>query len=155
MGKQIGEFLAQRRHDSNLSQQRVADAAGISRPYLAQIENGHRDPAEETLQKLFKVLGITLEQALAAVPLDDVLPPGYMDAFAGPVRAYELITQHLQPEVLQEVEAALGDREKMASVMQLMLTEQPVPAPDGWLDLSKQDRDLVQRLVKRLLTSGG
>ncbi|MEX1126427.1 MAG: helix-turn-helix transcriptional regulator, partial [Acidimicrobiia bacterium] len=45
-GKQsdLGEFIRQQRERANLSLRRLADTAGISNPYLSQIERGIRKP---------------------------------------------------------------------------------------------------------------
>jgi DNA-binding XRE family transcriptional regulator len=48
-----------------LTQQRLADAAGISKPYLSQIETGKHKGSADILSALTKALNVTLEEALA------------------------------------------------------------------------------------------
>jgi len=48
-----------------LTQQQLADAAGISKPYLSQIETGKRKGTTEILSALAKALKVTLEEVIA------------------------------------------------------------------------------------------
>jgi DNA-binding XRE family transcriptional regulator len=44
-----------------LTQQQVAEAAGISKPYLSQLESGQRKGTAEVLQAISKVLNVSLD----------------------------------------------------------------------------------------------
>lgn len=55
----VGEFIRQRRERANLSLRRLADKAGISNPYLSQIERGLRKPSAEILKNLSRALEIS------------------------------------------------------------------------------------------------
>ncbi|MBN1992118.1 MAG: helix-turn-helix transcriptional regulator [Anaerolineae bacterium] len=44
-----------------LTQQQVAEAAGISKPYLSQLESGRRKGTAEVLQAISKVLNVSLD----------------------------------------------------------------------------------------------
>ncbi|NGN64096.1 helix-turn-helix transcriptional regulator [Streptomyces sp. A7024] len=57
----IGEFLKEQRRNAQLSLRQLADAAGVSNPYLSQIERGLRKPSAEILQQLAKALRISAE----------------------------------------------------------------------------------------------
>ncbi|GAA4658254.1 helix-turn-helix transcriptional regulator [Streptomyces chumphonensis] len=57
----IGEFLREQRRNAQLSLRQLADAAGVSNPYLSQIERGLRKPSAEILQQLAKALRISAE----------------------------------------------------------------------------------------------
>jgi DNA-binding XRE family transcriptional regulator len=48
-----------------LTQQQLADAAGISKPYLSQIETGKRKGSADVLSALAKALKVTLEEVIA------------------------------------------------------------------------------------------
>jgi DNA-binding XRE family transcriptional regulator len=48
------------REHRGLTQQELADLAGISKPYLSQIENGKRQGTIETLSALARSLGVPL-----------------------------------------------------------------------------------------------
>jgi transcriptional regulator with XRE-family HTH domain len=57
----LGEFLREQRRNAQLSLRQLADAAGVSNPYLSQIERGLRKPSAEILQSLAKALRISAE----------------------------------------------------------------------------------------------
>jgi transcriptional regulator with XRE-family HTH domain len=61
-GAEIGAFIREQRHNAKLSLRRLADDAGVSNPYLSQIERGLRKPSAEILQQLAKGLRISAEQ---------------------------------------------------------------------------------------------
>jgi DNA-binding XRE family transcriptional regulator len=48
-----------------LTQQQLADAAGISKPYLSQIETGKRKGSTDILSALAKALNVSLEEVIA------------------------------------------------------------------------------------------
>jgi len=57
----VGEFLREQRRNAKLSLRQLADAAGVSNPYLSQIERGLRKPSADILQQLAKALQISAE----------------------------------------------------------------------------------------------
>lgn len=57
----LGEFLREQRRNAQLSLRQLADAAGVSNPYLSQIERGLRKPSADILQQLAKALRISAE----------------------------------------------------------------------------------------------
>lgn len=58
---ELGDFIRQQRQRANLSLRRLADRAGISNPYLSQIERGIRKPSAEILKQLSRALSISAE----------------------------------------------------------------------------------------------
>lgn len=58
----LGSYLREQRETAQLSLRQAAKAAGISNPYLSQIERGLRKPSAEILQQLAKGLRISAEQ---------------------------------------------------------------------------------------------
>ena len=61
-GADVGEFIKEQRQGAKLSLRRLAEEAGVSNPYLSQIERGLRRPSAEILQQLAKALRISAEQ---------------------------------------------------------------------------------------------
>ncbi|MGW2514518.1 helix-turn-helix domain-containing protein [Streptomyces scopuliridis] len=57
----LGEYLREQRRNAQLSLRQLADAAGVSNPYLSQIERGLRKPSADILQQLAKALRISAE----------------------------------------------------------------------------------------------
>jgi len=59
--RDLGEFIREQRSSSRLSLRRLSELAGISNPYLSQIERGLRKPSAEILQSIAKALRISAE----------------------------------------------------------------------------------------------
>jgi transcriptional regulator with XRE-family HTH domain len=57
----VGEFIASQRQAARLTLRQLADQAGISNPYLSQIERGLRKPSAEVLQQLSRALRVSAE----------------------------------------------------------------------------------------------
>ncbi|MBB5117857.1 DNA-binding protein [Streptomyces eurocidicus] len=57
----LGEYLREQRRNAQLTLRQLADAAGVSNPYLSQIERGLRKPSAEILQQIAKALRISAE----------------------------------------------------------------------------------------------
>ena len=58
---ELGSFIREQRNSARLSLRRLSDLAGISNPYLSQIERGLRKPSAEILQQIAKALAISAE----------------------------------------------------------------------------------------------
>jgi transcriptional regulator with XRE-family HTH domain len=58
----LGEYLKEQRVSAQLSLRQLAEQAGVSNPYLSQIERGLRKPSAEVLQQIAKALRISAEQ---------------------------------------------------------------------------------------------
>ena len=57
----LGEYLHDQRRQAQLSLRQLAEQAGVSNPYLSQIERGLRKPSAEVLQQLAKALRISAQ----------------------------------------------------------------------------------------------
>jgi transcriptional regulator with XRE-family HTH domain len=57
--RELGTFIREQRDLSRLSLRRLSNLAGISNPYLSQIERGLRKPSAEILQQIAKALRIS------------------------------------------------------------------------------------------------
>jgi transcriptional regulator with XRE-family HTH domain len=57
----IGEYIRQQREQAKISLRQLAEQAGVSNPYLSQIERGLRKPSAEILQQIAKGLRISAE----------------------------------------------------------------------------------------------
>jgi transcriptional regulator with XRE-family HTH domain len=58
----LGDYLREQRQASRLSLRQLAEQAGVSNPYLSQIERGLRRPSAEVLAQIAKALRISAEQ---------------------------------------------------------------------------------------------
>jgi transcriptional regulator with XRE-family HTH domain len=57
----IGEYIKQQREQAKISLRQLAEQAGVSNPYLSQVERGLRKPSADILQQIAKGLRISAE----------------------------------------------------------------------------------------------
>lgn len=97
-GAAIGEFIREQREQAQVSLRQLARLAGVSNPYLSQIERGLRKPSAEILQQIAKGLRISAEQLY--------------------IRAGILETRSGNPELVAAILAdeGLGERQKQVLV---------------------------------------
>lgn len=57
--RDIGGFIRDLRHSARISLRQLAQQAGVSNPYLSQIERGLRKPSAEVLQQLASALRVS------------------------------------------------------------------------------------------------
>jgi transcriptional regulator with XRE-family HTH domain len=60
-GWDLGGYLREQREHARLSVRQLASLAGVSNPYLSQIERGLRKPSAEVLQQIARGLRISAE----------------------------------------------------------------------------------------------
>lgn len=84
----VGEFIRQQRERANLSLRRLAERAGISNPYLSQIERGIRKPSAEILMRISRALEISAETLYSRAGLIEDTPtaPTVVEAIDGDER---------------------------------------------------------------------
>jgi transcriptional regulator with XRE-family HTH domain len=78
--RDLGAFIREQRSTARLSLRRLSELAGISNPYLSQIERGLRRPSAEILQQIAKALRISAETLYVQA---GILEPGSGDADLG------------------------------------------------------------------------
>ncbi len=59
LSRDIGGFIRDLRHNARISLRQLAEQAGVSNPYLSQIERGLRRPSAEVLQQLANALRVS------------------------------------------------------------------------------------------------
>ena len=59
--RNLGDYIREQRQSSSISLRQLARLAGVSNPYLSQIERGLRKPSAEILQQIAKALRISAE----------------------------------------------------------------------------------------------
>ena len=57
----IGSFIRSQREAAQVSVRQLAEKAGVSNPYLSQIERGLRKPSAEVLNQIAKALRVSAE----------------------------------------------------------------------------------------------
>ena len=86
----LGEIIRQQRELAELSMRQFADLAGISNPYLSQIERGLRAPSQQVLDGIAKALKLSsdalYEQAGVTPPGAEQQPNAVLDAINADLR---------------------------------------------------------------------
>jgi transcriptional regulator with XRE-family HTH domain len=59
--RNLGDYIREQRSTAQISLRQLATLAGVSNPYLSQIERGLRKPSAEILQQIAKALRISAE----------------------------------------------------------------------------------------------
>src|SRR5690349_172388 len=78
----LGNFIRDQRRNARLSLRKLSNMAGVSNPYLSQIERGLRRPSAEVLQSIAKALRISAETLYVQA--------GILNPDDGEVRSVEL-----------------------------------------------------------------
>jgi len=82
----LGEIIRRQRELAEMSMRQFAEVAGISNPYLSQIERGLRAPSEQVLEGIARALKLSAdalyEQAGVAPPGEEEPDSAVLDAIA-------------------------------------------------------------------------
>src|SRR5438445_5591755 len=79
----IGDYIRQQREQAKISLRQLAEQAGVSNPYLSQIERGLRRPSAEVLQQIASALRVSTPMMyLRAGLLDAIDGQGVLAAIA-------------------------------------------------------------------------
>jgi transcriptional regulator with XRE-family HTH domain len=98
----LGEIIRQQRELAEFSLRQFAELAGISNPYLSQIERGLRAPSEQVLDAIAKTLKVSAD---ALYEQAGVSPPGEQpgdNAVLDAIAADQLLTAR-QRSALREI----------------------------------------------------
>jgi transcriptional regulator with XRE-family HTH domain len=67
----LGEYLREQRSTAQMSLRQLAEQAGVSNPYLSQVERGLRKPSAEVLNKIASALQLSSEHLYVRAGLLD------------------------------------------------------------------------------------
>src|SRR6202158_2452343 len=96
----IGEYIREQREQAKISMRQLAQSAGVSNPYLSQIERGLRKPSAEILQQIAKGLRISAEALYVQAGILEDAPAA---AVVSPVAL-------VPPAISAEPDPQLGER---------------------------------------------
>jgi transcriptional regulator with XRE-family HTH domain len=68
IGERFGERLRAVRRSQQISQEKLADLAGLHRTYISSVERGERNVTIETVQKLADSLHVTMAELMPDWP---------------------------------------------------------------------------------------
>lgn len=101
--KELGGYIREQRMNARISLRALADRAGVSNPYLSQVERGLRRPSADVLAQIARGLSISVEGVLARA---GVLDAPEATAVATAIRADDQLSERHKVTLL-EVYAAL------------------------------------------------
>lgn len=103
----LGELIRSQRELARMSGRRLAEVAGVSNPYLSQIERGLRKPSADILQQIAKALQIsaeTLYERAGILSSDGTNRPGVREAIGADPR----LSAEQRQALLQVYESFVG-----------------------------------------------
>ena len=125
--RDVGDYIREQRHAAQVSLRQLAKAAGVSNPYLSQVERGLRKPSAEILQQIAKALRISAEQLyVRAGILDERVGD---DTVTGAVLGDAVLTER-QKQVLLEIYESFR-RENVARVADDDVEPEPATATEA------------------------
>jgi transcriptional regulator with XRE-family HTH domain len=99
----LGDYIREQRRSAQFSLRQLSDVAGVSNPYLSQIERGLRKPSAEILQQIARALRISAEALYVRAGILDAVEENREVTAA--VLADDAITER-QKQVLLEIYAS-------------------------------------------------
>lgn len=144
--KERGLWIATKRERLGISQGALAERVGVDRSHISHIESGRKKASAELLGKIISALDLPVEELLGdeATQVEKAL---ICAAFNFQKKLCEYLTLEQVTEIMQYIEQM---NEAQAALMSYVKSE-PMPAgPEGWLNLSDNDKKLVQRIINRL-----
>jgi transcriptional regulator with XRE-family HTH domain len=129
--RNLGDYIREQRSSSQISLRQLAKLAGVSNPYLSQIERGLRKPSAEILQQIAKALRISAEALYVQA---GILEERYGDSDVPAAVLSDAHLQERQKQVLlelyeayrRETDAATAAVETLADTAEPVETLEPV-----------------------------
>jgi transcriptional regulator with XRE-family HTH domain len=123
----IGDYIRQQREQAKISLRQLAEQAGVSNPYLSQIERGLRKPSADILQQIAKGLRISAEALyVQAGILED--RPGDSGVRAALLTDPQLTER--QKQVLIEIYESFRREAQKPPTAEVVAVVRDRPAPD-------------------------
>ncbi len=106
----LGDYLREQRQSARLSLRQLSELAGVSNPYLSQIERGLKRPSAEILQQLAKGLEVSAETLYVKAGILDEhhVPPAPASDVRRAVAADPDLTQRQKAALLDVYESFVG-----------------------------------------------
>lgn len=97
--KDLGEFIRAQRTSAQISLRALAAKAGVSNPYLSQVERGLRRPSADILAQIAHGLSISVESLLAKAGILDSPAPATEVIVA--IRADQHLTERAKASLIE------------------------------------------------------
>jgi len=126
--RNLGEYIRQQRSSAQISLRQLAKSAGVSNPYLSQIERGLRKPSAEILQQIAKALRISAEALYVQA---GILDERYGDSDVPSAVMGDAALTERQKQVLLEIYESFRRENDESPVEPATPAEPPPPAETG------------------------
>jgi transcriptional regulator with XRE-family HTH domain len=125
--RDVGNFIREQRRQAGVSVRKLAKLAGVSNPYLSQIERGLRRPSAEILNGIAKALRISAETLyVQAGILDDRKD---REDLADAILADRGLTERQKQVLVQVYRSFKEDTERQREARRRRRSTKPKPAP--------------------------
>lgn len=111
---EVGAFIRDQRQTGRISLRKLSEMAGISNPYLSQIERGLRKPSADILQQIAKALRISAETLY--------IRAGILEEREG--------TETVTMAILNDAQLTEEQKQALVRIYQSFVSEQK-PGPSG------------------------
>ena len=145
----IGSYIREQREQAKISIRQLAQAAGVSNPYLSQVERGLRRPSADILQQIAKGLRISAEALYVQAGILDDRPSEHTVTDA--IMADGEITERQKQMLIDIYESfrkeVLADAEARAAELEPEDGEEAGPEPDA---IDEQAHDIAHAKVEAI-----
>lgn len=117
----IGSFIRAQREAAQVSVRQLAEKAGVSNPYLSQIERGLRKPSAEVLNQIAKALRVSAEVLYVQA---GILEPGQGNAVRDAIVVDIAITERQKQVLLDIYNSFLQQNDAAAAPAELVAGEE-------------------------------
>jgi transcriptional regulator with XRE-family HTH domain len=122
----IGSFIRSQREAAQVSVRQLAEKAGVSNPYLSQIERGLRKPSADVLSQIAKALRVSAEVLYIRAGM---LEPSETNEVRDAIITDTAITER-QKQVLLDIYTSFCEQTEAALVQEDMPKEEDRPKDD-------------------------
>jgi transcriptional regulator with XRE-family HTH domain len=112
--RDLGEFIREQRNIGQLSLRKLSEQAGVSNPYLSQIERGLRKPSAEVLRRVARALEISSEELYVRAGILDERDE-HPD-LGSVIRRDPDLTEEQKKIMIQLYESFVGDKKRLDPV---------------------------------------
>ena len=109
---ELGGFIRHQRERSAISMRKLAERAGISNPYLSQIERGLRNPSADILKSIARALSISAETLYERAGWLEKSETPHVEAA---IRSDHRLTEHQKQALAEIYRSFVGPEEEESS----------------------------------------
>ena len=125
---QVGDFIREQRSAAKVSLRELARTAGVSNPYLSQVERGLRKPSAEILSSIARGLSISAETLYEQAGILD-RRAGSADTVAA-IRGDAGLSERHKAVLLELYETYVREHAAQVQAMAATATATPTPTPE-------------------------